>query len=63
MSSEWEAVEKIIGTYVDAVRSELSARWKQWRLDLTKPELHEVVGALMARQVTLATQLARSPGT
>lgn len=63
MNNSWEKMEKIIGDYIDAVRSELAARWRQWRLDLTKPELHEVVGALIARQVTLATQLARSPGT
>lgn len=62
MSNAWEKMEKIIGDYIDAVRSELAARWRQWRLDLTKPELHEVVGALLARQVTLATQLACSPG-
>ena len=62
MSDTWEKMEKIVTDYVDAVRSELAARWRLWRLDLMKPELHEVVGALMARQVTLATQLARSPG-
>lgn len=63
MNNAWEKLEKIIADYIGAVRSELAARWRQWRLDLTKPELHEVVGALMARQVTLATQLARSPET
>lgn len=62
MNSTWEKLEKIIGNYIGAVRSELAARWRQWRLDLTKPELHEVVGALVARQVTFATQIARSPG-
>lgn len=63
MSDAWEKIEKIVGCYVDVVRSELAARWQKWQLDLTKPELHEVIGALMARQVTLATQLACSPGT
>jgi len=63
MNEAWEKLEKIISDYIDAVRLENTARWKQWRLDLTKPELHEVVGALMARQVTLATQIARSPET
>jgi len=62
MTNAWEEVDEIISGYVDAVRSELAARWEHWQLELSKPELHEVVGALMARQVTLATQLACSPG-
>jgi hypothetical protein len=63
MNDGWEKVERIIESYVNGVRTELAARWEQWQLDLMKPELHEVVGALLARQVTLATQLASSPGT
>ena len=62
MNNTWENLEKIIDDYIVGIRSELNARWRQWRLDLTKPELHEVVGALIARQVSLATQLAGSPG-
>jgi hypothetical protein len=31
------------------------------RLDLTKKEMHEVIGALLARQVSLATHLTQSP--
>jgi hypothetical protein len=48
-------------TYSDVLRNELMSRWQAWKLDLTKPEMYEVLGGLMARQVTLATQLAESP--
>lgn len=62
MSDVLKEIEKLVSSYVDAVRTELDARWHQWRPDLTTPELAEVVGGLLARQVTLATQLAQSPG-
>jgi hypothetical protein len=62
MNEDFKEIEKIILRYVEAVRAELEARWKVWRIDLSKPEVNEVVGALLARQVTLATQLASSPG-
>jgi hypothetical protein len=39
-------------------REELDARWKAWKLDLAQNEVHEVIGALLGRQVTLAVQLA-----
>ena len=53
----------IIDDLVQGLRAELHARWDAWNLDLTKPYLHEVIGGLMARQVTLATQLAQVPPT
>mgnify|MGYP001191852851 CR=1 FL=1 len=62
MNDAFEEVEKIIVNYIAVVREELAARWKAWPIDLSKPEVNEVVGALLARQVTLATQLASSPG-
>ena len=43
------------------VEEEFIQRWKNWSLDLSKQEMFEVLGGLMARQVTLATQLAMSP--
>jgi hypothetical protein len=57
----WKATEAIIGNYVRMVEKELSERWKGWSLDLSCREMYEVIGALLARQVTLATQLALSP--
>lgn len=62
MVEGWETVEELIGNYVETVRGELAGRWQHWKINLVKPELHEVIGALLARQVTLATQLASSPG-
>ena len=53
----------IVDDLVQGLRAELHARWDAWNLDLTKPYLHEVIGGLMARQVTLATQLAQVPPT
>lgn len=55
-------VEALIFEYVEAIRSDLRHRWKAWPLDFSDNELHEAVGALLARQVTLASNFARSPG-
>lgn len=58
----WEETETIIGNYVLSLREELAQRWKNWPLDLSELEKYEVVGALLARQVTLVAELALSPG-
>ena len=49
------------GKYATMARAELGERWQKWKLDLTQREVHEVVGALLARQVSLATQVADAP--
>lgn len=54
-------VMEIIDEYVDGVRSELDVRWAAWKIDLTKTHVYEVIGGLVAREVTLATQLAQAP--
>ena len=54
-------VMAIVDNLIRGLRAELRARWDAWDLDLTKPHLHEVIGGLMARQATLATQLAQAP--
>ena len=54
-------LNEIVTNLVQGHRAELGARWEVWELDLTKPQLHEVIEGLMARQVSLATQLAQSP--
>lgn len=56
-----EQIETLIEDYIKTVRQELRERRKKWALDLTKREMHEVIGALVARQVTLVTHLAVSP--
>lgn len=58
----WGRVDQITQSYVDGIRRELQERWAAWRIDLSRREVHEVIGGLLARQVTLATQLARNPG-
>ena len=57
------AVMAIVDDLVRGLRTELRARWDAWEIDLTKPHVHEVIGGLLARQVTLATQLAQAPST
>jgi len=63
MSSQedWQAIILMSETYTRMVRAELSERWEKWSLDLSNREMYEVIGALLARQVTLATQLASVP--
>jgi hypothetical protein len=56
-------VREMIERFIAAARLELQQRWDNWPMDLDKNEVHEVVGALLARQTTLATQIARSPDT
>jgi hypothetical protein len=63
MSSEasWNEVVAFVENYIEMVRVELAERWENWSLDLVRREMYEVIGALLARQVTLATQFARAP--
>lgn len=58
---DWEQIAPIISTYIQMVKAELQERIKAWPLDLSQYEMHEAVGALLARQVTLAVQLAAAP--
>jgi len=56
-----DEVHQLIEAFTGRAREELEHRIKKWPLDLAKQDLHEVVGALLARQVTLASQLAACP--
>lgn len=56
-----ESFEQTLETYVRIAKDELTQRWKNWELDLSEQEKFEVVGALLARQVSLATELTLSP--
>lgn len=60
---DFRRLERIVDEFTRIARNELQTRWSRWKLDLTETEVHEVIGAFLARQVTLATQLARSPST
>ena len=57
----YKKVPPIVNAFVHNARQELYERWKNWKIDLSKPEQYEVIGGLLARQVTLATQLALAP--
>ena len=61
MISDGKQVQAIADRFANDLQAELAARWEAWQLDLSRKELHEVVGALLARQVTLAVEFARVP--
>jgi hypothetical protein len=46
---QYEMLLQTIKEFVDHTREELKQRWKRWPVDLAKGELHEAVGALLAR--------------
>jgi hypothetical protein len=54
-------VEALLVNYIDEIRSDLERRWDAWPMDIRQNEVHEVVGALLARQVSLTNGLASSP--
>lgn len=58
---DYSEIEPLIMTFIEQARLELQARWEKWDIDLSQSEVHEVVGALLARQVTLARQIAECP--
>lgn len=58
---EPKAAYKLIKRFCSEANAEVDERWKNWKIDHAQLAFHEVVGALMARQVTLATCLAESP--
>jgi len=57
----WDQIASVVDNYVETVRNHLQELWERWPLDLSEKEMYEVVGALLARQVSLATHLALSP--
>lgn len=59
--SNFYSLDQLRKTYIEKIRIELKARWKSWNIDLSQKGLHEVIGAMLARQVTLARQMAECP--
>jgi hypothetical protein len=55
------AAHELIKNFCAEANAELDVRWSRWKIDYAQLEVHEVLGALLARQVTLATSLAQSP--
>jgi hypothetical protein len=54
-------LEKIVEAYVSDVRKDLAERLDRWKIDFALGQFNEVVGGLLARQVTLACELGYSP--
>lgn len=54
-------LERVIGAYQEQVDRECVTRWNVWIRGLPTTEVHEVVGALLTRQATLAIQFAQTP--
>lgn len=53
-------ISNMMNKYVKTIRTELLQRYKGWALDFSHIEKYEVISALMARQVSLASNLASS---
>jgi Family of unknown function (DUF5677) len=54
-------LERTVAAFRNGARKELYERLRLWKLDLNVLEFHEAMGALLARQVTLAADLAGAP--
>lgn len=54
-------ISEIIDAYITGTELDLNHRLKSWPFDFSYAEAHEVIFALLARQVTLSNELARSP--
>ena len=53
----WQAIHK----FVEHLAAQVHARWDVWAHGHEKRHIHEVVGGLLARQATLASELASNP--
>jgi len=56
-------LSKTVKEYIRAVHSAFDARIDKWDIDVFDKEANEVVGGLLARQVSLATTVAQSPAS
>jgi hypothetical protein len=63
MSEQQNELETFVTEYVDYLAASFEELWAKVPLDPKKLEAFSVLGAMLARQVTLAIQLAKSPGT
>lgn len=60
-SDRWSRLASIVDEYVDTLREELRLRWLGWAPSATTTEVRDVTGALLARQVSLASGLGFNP--
>lgn len=54
-------INQILEEFINLSQEEIKRRLEKWPTDLSQQAAHEVIGALLARQVTLACQLAACP--
>lgn len=55
------SLEKLVSEYCEIIKRALDERWQKFNIKLYDSETYEVIGGLLARQVTLTTQLAMAP--
>lgn len=60
-SSQSDLIEELINGFCENVTENFNERWSQVTPDLFDKHTHEAIGGLLARQATLAIELARSP--
>ena len=53
-------LQKYLEEYVENLGEDLKNRWNNWEKDLYEIEIYEVIGGLMARQVSIANEFSRS---
>jgi len=54
-------IEPLIFSFVEDVDHELDVRIEAWPPDFAQIQVHEVVGGMLARQATLAKEIANAP--
>lgn len=54
-------LEELVGRYGELIEAELSERITAWHPKFEEREMYQAIGGLLARQVTLAVELANSP--
>ena len=54
-------LSEAIGDYIRCARDSFERRIDNWEVDIFEKEVNEVVGGLLARQLSLATTIAQSP--
>jgi len=57
-----DQLDIVLAEYERLLINELKEIWNKWEIDLTQNEIFEVLGGLLARQITLTTNFARSKG-
>lgn len=52
--------QKYLEDYIENLGEDLKKRWNTWEKNLDETEIYEVIGGLMARQVSIANEFSRS---